>query len=176
VVEESPQTVYPDFTLSRPNSNGGRLAVDIKTTYRKRSFGYTLGSYTSFLRDGKKNILHPYSQYSEHWVIGFVYDRVTPTSQATTPSPTEQALVCPYRNVEWFVQEKYRIAGELPGSGNTANIGSIKGRSLAAFWAGNGPFAEHGEDVFRAYWSHFSSQNGQRKYRSVAEFLELQLL
>jgi len=31
------------------------------------------------------------------------------------------------REVDVFVQEKWKIAGDTPGSGNTTNIGSISG-------------------------------------------------
>ena len=79
-VEASEQTVYPDFTLIPPSNNGPKIAVDVKTTYRrsdKSKFRYTLGSYTSFLRDSnaKKNIKYPYKDYSDHWIIGFLYSR-----------------------------------------------------------------------------------------------------
>ena len=73
-LEKSAQTAYPDFTLfidSRPRE---KIAVEVKSTYRKfnkdgniKKFKFTLGSYRSFLRDpeGKKGILYPYSDYSE---------------------------------------------------------------------------------------------------------------
>lgn len=35
-------------------------------------------------------------------------------------------LPVPYKDVEVFVQEKYKISGDKPGSGNTENIGSFK--------------------------------------------------
>jgi flavorubredoxin len=53
-VEESPQTIYPDFTLLKSQKDKNKIAIDIKTTYRRganKSFVYTLGSYTSFLRN-----------------------------------------------------------------------------------------------------------------------------
>src|SRR5208282_3909325 len=60
-IEASEQTVYPDFTLVPPVAHGSKIAIDVKTTYRRSDsakFRYTLGSYTSFLRDpnAKKNI------------------------------------------------------------------------------------------------------------------------
>jgi hypothetical protein len=48
-VEESPQTIYPDFTLLNSKDARNKIAIDIKTTYRRgtdKSFVYTLGSYT----------------------------------------------------------------------------------------------------------------------------------
>src|SRR5688500_5689984 len=47
-VESSPQTVYPDFTLTHAGEKKNRIAIDVKTTYRKSKSSplvYTLGSY-----------------------------------------------------------------------------------------------------------------------------------
>jgi len=82
-IESSEQTVYPDFTLNPASGKPPRIAVDIKTTYRRFSgkqiqpFRYTLGSYASFLRSpgAAKNIKYPYAEYSGHWVVGFLYTR-----------------------------------------------------------------------------------------------------
>lgn len=65
-IEGAKQTIYPDFTLtpnglSQPVTSPCRIAIDIKTTYRDfnkrgilKRIKYTLGSYTSFLRDPTK--------------------------------------------------------------------------------------------------------------------------
>ncbi len=44
------------------------------------------------------------------------------------------------------MQEKWRIAGDKAGSGNTANIGSIKG-TIEDFSAGNGIFRSEAEFI-----------------------------
>ena len=70
------QTVYPDFTIILPDNS--KYAVDIKSTYRrngKQVTGFTLGSYTGYLRNPTKNIMFPYYEYKQHWVIGFIYTR-----------------------------------------------------------------------------------------------------
>lgn len=157
-VESAPQTVYPDFTLT-PNQGGPRIAIDIKTTYRETPSSvikFTLGSYTSFLRDGTKNILYPLSEYSAHWVIGFVYQRCSGARAKRyhmTKTPTD--LECPYSDVEWFIQHKHKIAGRSPGSGNTANIGSFPTRDISELRQGSGPFSISGEQAFRDYWRSF---------------------
>jgi len=51
------------------------------------------------------------------------------------------------------VQEKYRIATDRPGSGNTKNIGSVTG--IEELVLGKGPFADLGEDIFRDYWRFY---------------------
>ena len=57
VIQTDRQTVYPDLTLVFPT--GEKVALDIKSTYRKtkdRVAGFTLGSYTGYLRNPAKNI------------------------------------------------------------------------------------------------------------------------
>src|SRR5205085_6866269 len=119
------QTVYPDFTLMTAEDDKAKIAVDVKTTYRRANgmFFYTLGSYTSFLRNNTKNILFPYSTYTRHWIIGFVYSRVPQPEAATIPLADREKVLSPYKDVECFIQEKYKISGFRPGSGNTTNIG-----------------------------------------------------
>lgn len=65
----------------RSRSDTDKIAIDVKTTYRrniKDKFNYTLGSYTSFIRPGneKKNIVFPFNEYATHLVIGYVYNRI----------------------------------------------------------------------------------------------------
>lgn len=45
-----------------------------------------------------------------------------------------------------FAEEKWKIASDKGGSGNTANIGSIK--SIEDLISGNGVFAKAGEEIF----------------------------
>lgn len=83
VVLSDRQTVYPDITLDSRRRKI-RLAVDVKSTYRRPggSAGFTLGSYTAYLRNPTKNIMFPYGTYTAHWVVGFVYSR-NPEALAT---------------------------------------------------------------------------------------------
>ena len=80
--ETESQTVYPDFTIIMEDNK--KIAIDIKTTYRRYNakgqickFGFTLGAFASFLRNNTKNIAYPYDQYIKHYVIGFIYNRVS---------------------------------------------------------------------------------------------------
>ena len=121
-----------------------------------KPFGFTLGSYRSYLKDpsGKKGILFPYSDYKAHWVIGFLYDRNPMYDRTEIKEIIEAAqLKPPYSNIEYFIQEKYRIAGKGTGSGNTTNIGSIKSRNISDFALGTGPFKTMAE--FEDYWKNY---------------------
>ena len=136
VVQPEKQNYYPDFTIKTPEGN---IAIDVKTTYKQRTNGFTLGSYTSFIRNNTKNIVYPYDTYNKHYVLGFIYER--------DPSGST-----PYKNVEVFFQEKWKIAGKRPGSGNTKNIGSIKG-NIDTFKNPEPAFNSHEE--FEEYWRNY---------------------
>lgn len=158
VVASQSQTVYPDFTIRHPRDEGNMIAVDVKTTYRRgarSNIGYTLGSYASYLRNGTKNISYPYALYGQHIIIGFVYDRNPDAREDVVQLGQMADIEPPYRNVEFFVQEKYKIAGDRPGSGNTENIGSFATNDVRELREGKGPFGVLGEDVFEHYWKHY---------------------
>ncbi len=162
-IEKSKQNQYPDFTLLKNKEDRNKIAIEVKSTYRQykkdgslKPFGFTLGSYRSFLRDplGKRGILYPYMEYSQHWIIGFLYTRNPNCKNVEIKQIIDAAnLESPFTNIEYFVQEKYKIAGLRAGSGNTTNIGSIKSCEIADFQEGNGPFQSH-ED-FEAYWRNY---------------------
>lgn len=176
--ESESQTVYPDFTIIK--EDGSKIAVDIKTTYRKYSskgqvqkYGFTLGSYASFLRNNTKNIIYPYNEYVKHYVIGFVYDRNVRAKAGVMLHINDETIVPPFSNVEYFMQEKYLIAGDKPGSGNTENIGTIKSADINDFKNGNGLFAKLGNEVFEKYWRGFPKYRATTKnYTDLKSFLE----
>ena len=67
------------------------------------------------------------------------------------------------------MQEKWRIAGDRTGSGNTTNIGSISG-TIADFSAGDGAFASEAE--FLEYWRGYKRTGPERQssYSNIREF------
>lgn len=175
--EPDKQNHYPDFTLMRNDGAKDKIAIDVKTTHRRADyskFSYTLGSYTSYInpKTESKNIVYPYSEYREHWVIGFVYKR---QSEKRTIDPKIYSfnelkqIQLPFDGVRVFVQEKWRIASDKAGSGNTTNIGSIRG-SLDDFIVGNGVFMS--EEEFGRYWQGYGRTKKERikSYSSIKEF------
>ena len=144
IVETANQTTYPDFTLSHYDDDTQlthRIAIDIKTTYSQKSMLFTLGGYNSFLRNDTKNILYPYSTYDEHWIIGFIYNRLDSFEEYDLENMPERGNIpCPYSLDTLFIRHKHEITGLRAGSGNTKNIGSIKTRSGDDFKTANGPF------------------------------------
>ncbi len=174
--EPSVQNHYPDFTIMSGESDMQKIAVDVKTTYVDHaddSFSFTLGSYTSFIRGfGSKNIVFPFNQYSQHWVVGYVYKRVVAKKSAECRAYNVACLgeiVPPYEQVQVFVQEKWRIASDKAGSGNTTNIGSIRG-VLSDFESGNTPFLS--EEEFLEYWRNYERTAGERegRFKNIQEF------
>lgn len=163
VLQKGVQNQYPEFTLFDEINSKEKIAVDMKSTYRQRNvggdvkpFSFTLGSYRSYLQDpnGTKGILFPYSDYKEHWVIGFIYDRNPGCKNVEITNIIEASrLQAPYSNIEYFVQEKHKISGKMPGSGNTTNIGSIKSKTVDSFIEGSGPFQDKKD--FENYWRTF---------------------
>lgn len=177
LVEPRRQNYYPDFTLVGGESDQGKIAIDVKTTYLRKGterFGYSLGSYTSYIRPEteRKNIVFPYREYGEHWIIGFVYARSEHHPAPDTGIYSIETLgkiPLPFGEVEVFMQEKRRIAGDRAGSGNTANIGSIRG-TIEDFVSGNGVFES--EDEFLEYWRGYgrTAEERERGYSTVHEF------
>lgn len=176
------QTVYPDFTFMKDVKDKEKIAVDIKTTYRRFSkneklsdYVFTLGSFASYMRDGKKNISYPYNEYAKHYVIGFVYTRNENASEGRMYDVNDlEKLPVPYKDVEVFVQEKYKISGDKPGSGNTENIGSFRTNKMEYLINGEGPFSGLGIDVYEDYWSGYKKYRGELTYTSLEGYFTIQ--
>lgn len=175
------QTVYPDFTLMKNKKDTKKIAIDVKTTYRKfnkkgkaSKIRFTLGSYGSFMRDGKKNIMYPYSEYDKHYVICFIYTRNESASEGKIYTLDElDKIPVPYKDVEVFVQEKYKISGDKPGSGDTENIGSYRTNQIDYLIKGKGPFSTLGVETFDEYWSGYPRYRAaQKEYTSLEEYFE----
>lgn len=74
----------------------------------------------------------------------------------------------------FFAVEKWRIASDKGGSGNTANIGSIK--SIPDILSGNGVFALAGEEFFDEYWANYGKlevRTSDGKIKKLTSFEEL---
>ncbi|MBD5163154.1 MAG: restriction endonuclease [Bacteroidales bacterium] len=153
------QNFYPDITFI--DDDGNLFAVDIKSSYRKshdKINGMTLGAFTGYFRSrtSTKNIVYPYASYKAHIVLGIIYsenDETTPDEFQTYSIEELDRIISVIKDITFFVQEKWRIASDRPGSGNTKNIGSIN--SIGDLKEGNGVFSDMGEKVFDDYWMNF---------------------
>jgi len=77
---------------------------------------------------------------------------------------TLQQIPIPFEDVAVFMQERWRIAGDRAGSGNTANTGGLRG-TLEEFSAGKGVFASESE--FLEYWRGDKRTNRERRSSSA---------
>lgn len=180
------QNWYPDLTFISKSDKSIKFAVDIKTTYRDEEYpgfcnGFTLGSHGKYFinRKSKKNIQYPYDDYSGHFCLGIIYsrnelDKYDETRIYSTDDVEQIPAVI--RDFIFFAEEKWRIASDKGGSGNTANIGSIN--NISDILAGNGVFANAGEELFDDYWANFGKmevpdKNGvRRKLSSFDDYLK----
>ena len=66
------------------------------------------------------------------------------------------------RNFEFFIQEKWRVAIDRPGSGNTKNIGSSN--KIYELINGKGLFTKYknGKKLFDNYWMNYQTQDMAR--------------
>lgn len=179
------QNWYPDLTFVKKANSDIKFAVDLKTTYRDENYpgfcnGFTLGSHGEYFTDraSSKNIQYPYGQYSGHFCLGIIYSRAElPKDEEFHVYTIDDVSSIPavIRNFTFFAEEKWRIAGDKGGSGNTANIGSIQ--YIPDILCGNGVFAKAGEEYFDDYWANFGkievtdSAGKRKKLSSFAEYL-----
>ena len=113
-----------------------------------------------------------------HFCLGVIYDRAdTSKIDETRSRPISElhSIVSVISNIQFFVAEKWRIASDKRGSGNTANIGSI--RRIEDIVSGNGVFARLGEEWFDDYWMNYgkitvkAESGGTNTITSLEEFV-----
>lgn len=170
------QTVYPDFIMMKSDDSDEKIAIDIKTTYvssDRSSIKFTLGAFGSYMRNNTKNIEYKYTDYIRHYVIGFIYKRNDAAQESRVYDfNCREQIILPYHDVKYFISEKYKIAGDKPGSGNTENIGSFSTKDINDFKDGKGPFSELGQDIFDLYWKYYPKYRApEQNYTSLAGFL-----
>ncbi len=185
VVLAEHQNYYPDISFVKVNNESIKFAVDFKTTYRNPKKphlcnGFTLGSHGAYFenRTSSKNIQFPYGSYSGHFCLGIIYDRSDgATIDETKVHGTDElhSIVSVVKNFQFFVTEKWKIASDKSGSGNTANIGSIN--NIADIIAGHGMFSKLGENWFDEYWMNYrkitiqDGDGGTKKISTLREFV-----
>lgn len=199
------QNWYPDLTFVNKANDKIKFALDLKTTFRRKkgSAGFTLGSHGAYFkeRDKSKNIQFPYNQYTGHYCLGVIYTRIdfeddlsdteifqvneleeeygNPIDPIGEREVTEvkslKSITSVIKDFDFFAVPKWKIASDGRGSGNTANIGSIK--SIKDLKAGDGVFSKLGEEWFDEYWINYGSATIMKEGKPVAitniwDFLE----
>ncbi len=177
------QNWYPDLTFISQSDPTIKFAVDLKTTYRLEEYdgfcnGFTLGSHGEYFinRDSHKNIQYPYNAYCGHFCLGIIYSRkVVDKYEELKIYSLDQLKQIPavIGDFTFFAQEKWRIASDKGGSGNTANIGSIQ--KIDDILTGNGVFAKAGDEIFDDYWANFGRMqivDANHRRKSLSSFEE----
>ena len=199
------QNWYPDLTIIDRDNGDAEFALDLKTTFRRnnKTAGFTLGSHGAYFkeRDKSKNIQFPYNQYIGHYCLGIIYTRVdfeddladtevfqvkelqeeyeSKSSQIKSRQVTNvsklQWMTSAIRDFDFFAAEKWKIASDRRGSGNTANIGSIN--DINDLKVGNGVFSKLGEQWFDEYWINYGTATMVRDGKTIVvnsiwDFLE----
>ncbi len=180
------QNYYPDISFVKSEDESVKFAVDFKTSYRNPfkphlCNGFTLGSHGEYFvdRTSRKNIQFPYSSYCGHFCLGIIYDRATGATIDETRLHCVgelKSITSVVSNFEFFVAEKWKIASDRGGSGNTANIGSIQ--NIADLVAGRGMFSKLGETWFDDYWMNYGKitvkgkKGKTKKITNLADFVK----
>lgn len=205
VILAEKQNWYPDMTFVNKKNENIKFALDIKTSYRKNDkiAGFTLGSHGSYFkeREKSKNIQFPYNQYLGHFCLGIIYTRTDFTEELSetkiynvrelseeieiksenvgtrkvTTVNNLKSITSVIKDFDFFIAEKWKIASDKQGSGNTANIGSIV--DITDLKNENGVFSKLGEKWFDEYWINYGFatmiKDGKTvKITSIKDFLE----
>ncbi len=124
------QNHYPDITFI--DQNGVMIALDVKSTYRNGAAtvnGFTLGAFTGYFRErtSTKNVTFAYDDFAAHFVLGIIYSRNDSADDERRSYRLDQLqdIVSVVNNFDFLVQEKWRLASDQPGSGNTRNIRAL---------------------------------------------------
>lgn len=180
------QNWYPDLTFINLQNQNIKFAVDLKTTYNLPGYpgfcnGFTLGSHGEYFTNptSTKNIQYPYSSYAGHFCLGIIYSRTALSKTEETKIYTVAdlpSIPAVLHHFTFFAEEKWKIASDMSGSGNTANIGSIQ--KISDILSGNGVFAKAGETYFNDYWANYkrltitTTTGKSKKLSSFKEYLQ----
>ncbi len=165
---------------------------------------FTLGSHGSYFkeRDIKKNIQYPYNQYKGHFCLAIVYTQAKEIEEDTNdfdemktfkvdelgeskfkdsapriiePKDSLTDINSVIKDMKFYFVEKWKIASDGQGSGNTANIGSTSTEDSLV--KENGVFYQLGEDVFDDYWKNYDSisfkapDGNEKKITNIWDYL-----
>lgn len=166
------QNQYPDITFIARQNPKICFAVDIKTTYRTqhdkqglmRVNGMTLGTFGGYfrIRDRPVSSTLAYHAYQKHYVLGVVYSRVDGIDERQVYNINDlEKIQSVAHSFQFFLHEKYKIASDITGSGNTKNIGSTK--YLDRLIDGTGVFSKLGITVFDDYWMNYQTRSMARE-------------
>ena len=134
---------YPEITAFGGRLGKDKIAIDIKTTRcisKNRVSGFSIGSYAGYFLHPDQRLpgcKFPYSEFKEHWIVGFVY----------TWNPNADSLHM-VSDIEIIINQKWKIASKSTATGTTFAISSV--RDLNALREGRGDFKS--PKKFESFW------------------------
>lgn len=166
--------------------------------------GFTLGSHGSYFTDrsSTKNIQYPYKDYKGHFCLAIVYtqakendedmndldemktfrisdlgsvDDNNSSGRTVIEKDSLSEIVSVIKDLKFYFVEKWKIASDSQGSGNTANIGSTKTEKNLE--NEDGVFCKLGEEIFDDYWKNYGSidftdpQGESKKITNIWDYL-----
>lgn len=164
-----------------------------------------MGSHGGYFkeRNKDKNIQFPYNQYFGHYCLGIIYTRIDASDELSeteifqvqelqeeygtsnrkignrkrkvTTVKNLKSIASVIKDFDFFAAEKWKIASDKQGSGNTANIGSVV--DINDLKNENGIFSKLGEEWFDEYWINHGSATMMKegkpvKITTLYDFLE----
>jgi hypothetical protein len=148
---------YPDLALTNGPFGSKLIAIDIKSARHGEGDDVsrmTLGTYDGYFLHPSERKLHggerSYNDYSEHWVVGFIYD--------WNPTKKTSEMV---NITDVVVGQKWQFASRSSGSGDTANMGGVD--SLQRLRSLSGDFASERE--FEKYWRDYAVSHPRKRTR-----------
>jgi len=139
---------YPDATLQDGPLNDKIIAIDFKTARREtanRCSKFTIGSYAGYFVNPDQKLPGcriPYGDFSEHWIVGFIYDWDSSKNSAEMVSISEA-----------IVSKKWEIASRSTGTGTTKHMGSVT--DIHSLKNRRGNFNSRKE--FEEYWRDYAN-------------------
>jgi hypothetical protein len=180
------QNYYPDISFVNKENPAIKFALDLKTTYRRKYYpdfcsGFTLGSHGKYFNDrtSRKNIQFTYGEYNGHFCLCGIYTRTADEDIDETRIYDIESLTSITSviiDIIFTSCEKWEIASDKSGSGNTANIGSID--YIEDILNCNGVFKDLGEEVFDDYWMNYgeitikTDDGKSKRIRNIKDFAE----
>lgn len=166
--------------------------------------GFTLGSHGGYFmnRDEAKNIQYPYKEYLGHFCLAIVYTqtgehgedavdvdetkifKVSELGDSLLKDNVKRSIISKdqltdissvIKDMKFYFVEKWKIASDSQGSGNTANIGSTKTEDNLI--KEDGVFSQLGEDIFDDYWKNFQKitftdpDGNEKKITNIWDYL-----
>ncbi len=143
------------YTKAELHNIEEKLAIELKITLsdnqRKKLLQYISNSTEENIQDFYKSL----KMYSESKSIKSIINSCLIDEKKKYKIENLHSILSVIRDFDFFLQEKWKIAIDRPGSGNTKNIGSTN--IINDLKNGTALFTKlkNGEEIFNDYWMYY---------------------